>query len=101
MVCNVTKTTKEQLRSKTMKAKKAKASKKNKTEATMLKEKKRALIEQEFVSLRALLPESQPTSPLDVVLSAIQYIQKLQNQLAHIDPEVIKNNFVNSGFYEN
>jgi hypothetical protein len=56
-------------------------------------------VECEFLALRSLLPDvanKSGISSLDVVLSAIDYIQRLEKQLGCVDPEVLRNNFLRS-----
>ena len=48
----------------------------------LVKEKKKFLVDREFAALRSLLPCEGVDSALDVVLEAIEYIQRLESRLA-------------------
>lgn len=91
MVCFVNNTVESSAKSKDSlrKVVKAKTKPSKAMAECLVKEKKRFLIEHEFNALKELLPTSdEVTSPLEVVLEAIGYIQRLENQLAQKDPSL-------------
>ena len=97
MVCHVEQQQhQQQSKSKRIKKKKSMKNLRRKSDFDMVKEKKKVLVAHEFAALKSLLPASNSNSSLDVVLQAIDYIQQLQCKLAHIDPEVLKRNYLNS-----
>ena len=80
-------------------AKKSNKSSKDNVTSFLVKEKKRFMVEQEFSALKSLLPASDDaSSPLDVVLEAISYIQKLEQQLSEQDPDCSKANLIKMQF---
>ena len=81
---------------KTNRLTKVKKPKSQELSSCIMKEKKKFLVEQEFSALRALLPSASSSdfdhsssSPLDVVLEAISYIEQLEQQLVKRSPEFL------------
>ena len=63
------------------------------TKSALSKECKRKMVLREYNSLKSLIPSvsstSRPVSPLEVVLEAIQYIQRLERQVVLSDQTLL------------